>query len=102
LLLHHLAELLELGVVSEPLEVPEALLLSSGRGSGISACACTSTSSTARTGAATLLGGQIEQIHVPVIVTTGGGGSGSGSGSRGSLAGGGSGLLEMLGDALDR
>ena len=100
LLLHHLAELLELGVVTEKLEVPEALR----GGCGSRACTRARTASTARARAAALLGGQVEQVHVPVIIATTGRGSGGGGGSssRGSLGGRSSGSLEMLGDALNR
>jgi hypothetical protein len=88
LLLHDLAELLELRIVSEELEVPEALLLASlGGGS------CSRATTAAGAGAAALLGGEVEQVDISIIVTASAGG-------RSGLTGRSGGLLEMLGNAL--
>ena len=81
-------------------EVPEALLLGGGGGDGGSSAGRSA-------GTRPTLGGQVEQVHVPVVVggrgscwRRGSGSSGSGGGS--GLTGGGSGLLKMFGDALNR
>lgn len=116
LLLHHLAELLELGVGAEPLEIAQALPTGSscssrGGDTGARSRSATTTAA-ARTRAAALLGGEVEQVDIPVIVTasgsTGGRGRGGGSrgsrgtwGSRGSLASASGGLLKVLRDTLE-
>jgi hypothetical protein len=68
LLLHHLPQLLELGVVAEPLQIPKTLLLRGGLSCRSRAGAGTASTASART--ATLLGGKIEKIDRAVIVTT--------------------------------
>jgi hypothetical protein len=110
LLLHHLAELLKLGVGAEPLEIAQALPTGSSCSGGSGDAGARSRSATAAcTRAAALLGGKVEQVHISIIIaasgSTGGRGRGGGSGGsgsgRGSLASATRGLLEMLGDSLE-
>lgn len=105
LLLDNLAKLLELGVVSQEVEVTESLLVSScctGCGGRHSCCRCGIRASTRRTTstAATLLCGEVEQVDVAVIVITARCGSCSwlcgGLSSRGLRL-----LLKVLGDTLE-
>jgi hypothetical protein len=58
-----LAELLELGIVAEELEIPEALLLGLGAGSR------SRTTAAAGAGTTALLSGKVKQVNVTVIVT---------------------------------
>lgn len=101
LLLDHLAELLKLGVVSEELEISHALRssLSDSGGGGATAGRI----STSRPAA--LLRGEVEQVYVALLVTTGSGcGGRGGSGSRWGSGRLGSGrallLLDVVGNAL--
>jgi hypothetical protein len=58
-----LAELLELGIVAEELEIPEALLL------GLRAGSRSRTTAAAGAGTTALLSGKVKQVNVTVIVT---------------------------------
>lgn len=103
-MLDDLAKLLELGIVSEEVQVAESLLTSCGGGrrNGCGGIGCAAGSR----GAATLsmLRCQIEEIDVAIIVKACWGGTGRGGGGRlfGGLAlcRGGLLLLKILGDAL--
>lgn len=70
LLLHYLAQLLKLRVMAEELEVPKALLLSRGNGGGGSGGRARSRAASTAVASAALLGGEIEQVHIPFIATS--------------------------------
>lgn len=101
-MLDNLAELLELGVVSEEVQIAEATLgggsgSSSGGGLGVAGGGATST--TAAATSTTRLGSEIEEVDVAVITTgrrtTGRLGGCRGSGLSLCLL-----LLDVFGDAL--
>ena len=98
LLLHDLAELLELGVIPKEIEVPEARGPRGCSGSGRSSGRTRVTPAPAA--AATLLGREVEEIDVALITTSTGrlsraAGRCRGSGGRSAPL-----LLNVFGDAL--
>lgn len=99
LLLHDLAELLELRVVPEEVEVAESRLARGGAGTG--SRSGHARVSAAATSSAALLGGEVEEVDVALLTSAGGlarragGRRRRGSGSRGAPL-----LLDVLGDAL--